>query len=135
MSPPHIDALIEEAERGWVDAERTETARVSRRFTDQPHARRARRRAGRTVLRMLPDLLRLLPADQARGEHMTALEPLDGQDEMAELDTELRYVVDALARCLDDNERLRGELDAANDAVLELLTELDEARDAERSAA
>jgi hypothetical protein len=41
---------------------------------------------------------------------------------------ELRYVVDALARCLEDNERLRGELDAANDAVLELLAELDEAR-------
>src|SRR5438128_2694980 len=44
--------------------------------------------------------------------------------------TELRYVVDALARCLDDNERLRGELDAANDAVSDLLAELDEAREA-----
>lgn len=56
----------------------------------------------------------------------------DGASEDAfELDianAELRYVVDALARCLEDNERLRGELDAANDAVLELLTELDEAR-------
>jgi len=52
---------------------------------------------------------------------------------------ELRYVVDALARCLEENERLRGELDAANDAVLELLAELDEAHaaadDAERGAA
>jgi hypothetical protein len=52
---------------------------------------------------------------------------------------ELRYVVDALARCLEENERLRGELDAANDAVLELLAELDEAqaalRVAERGAA
>lgn len=44
--------------------------------------------------------------------------------------TELRYVVDALAHCLEDNERLRGELDAANDAVLELLAELDEAHTA-----
>lgn len=43
---------------------------------------------------------------------------------------ELRYVVDALARCLEENERLRGELDAANDAVLELLAELDEANSA-----
>ena len=44
---------------------------------------------------------------------------------------ELRYVVDALARCLEDNERLRGELDAANDAVWELLAELDEANRSE----
>lgn len=61
-----------------------------------------------------------------------------GNDAAYELDianTELRYVVDALARCLDDNEQLRGELDAANDAVLELLAELDEARSAERGAA
>lgn len=53
-----VDALIEQAEREWAAAERTETARISRMFTDQPHARRARRRANRTVLRMLPDLLR-----------------------------------------------------------------------------
>ena len=64
-----------------------------------------------------------------------------GNDAAFELDianAELRYVVDALARCLDDNERLRGELDAANDAVFELLAELDEARAAgspERGAA
>ena len=64
-----------------------------------------------------------------------------GNDAAFELDianAELRYVVDALARCLDDNEQLRGELDAANDAVLELLAELDEARAAdspERGAA
>ena len=57
----------------------------------------------------------------------------DHIEDALELDianAELRYVVDALARCLDDNERLRGELDAANDAVSDLLVELDEARDA-----
>lgn len=54
-----VDALIERAEREWAAAERTETARVSRMFTDQPRARRAHRRADRTVLRMLPDQLRL----------------------------------------------------------------------------
>lgn len=51
-------------------------------------------------------------------------------EDVRELDianAELRYVVDALARCLGENERLRGELDAANDAVLDLLAELDEA--------
>lgn len=72
-----------------------------------------------------------------------AVQASDGDSEDAfELDianAELRYVVDALARCLEDNERLRGELDAANDAVLELLAELDEARaaadGAERGAA
>jgi hypothetical protein len=53
-----IDALIEHAEREWATAERTETARVSRMFTDQPRARRAHRRADRAVLRMLPDQLR-----------------------------------------------------------------------------
>lgn len=61
-----------------------------------------------------------------------AVHASDGDsDDAFALDTanaELRYVVDALARCLEDNERLRGELDAANDAVSELLAELDEAR-------
>lgn len=55
-----VEAMIEQAEREWTAAERTEAARISRMFTDQPHARRARRRANRTVLRMLPDLLRPL---------------------------------------------------------------------------
>jgi hypothetical protein len=65
-----------------------------------------------------------------------------GSEDARELDianAELRYVVDALARCLEENERLRGELDAANDAELELLAELDEAHAAaagtERGAA
>jgi hypothetical protein len=49
-----IDSLVEEAEREWAAAERRETARVSRVFTDQTRARRARRREDRTVLRMLP---------------------------------------------------------------------------------
>ena len=70
----------------------------------------------------------------------TAVHPAKAESEDArELDianAELRYVVDALARCLEENERLRGELDAANDAVLELLAELDEAHDGtERGAA
>ena len=49
-----IDALIEEAEREWAAAEQRETARVSRVFTDQTRARRARRREDRSVLRLLP---------------------------------------------------------------------------------
>lgn len=53
-----LDAVIEQAEREWAVAARTETARVSRMFTDQPRARRAHRRADRTVLRMLPGQLR-----------------------------------------------------------------------------
>ena len=53
-----VDVLIEQAEREWTAAERIETTRVSRMFNDPPHARRARRRSNRTVLRMLPDLLR-----------------------------------------------------------------------------
>src|ERR1700741_1408434 len=53
-----IDALIEQAEREWAAAERTETARISRMFTDHPRARRAHRRAARTVRRTLPDRLR-----------------------------------------------------------------------------
>jgi hypothetical protein len=57
-----VEALIEQAEREWATAERSETARVSRRFTDQPRARRAHRRADRTVLRMLPDRLRPVAA-------------------------------------------------------------------------
>lgn len=76
------------------------------------------------------------------GNDAAALPSGDRSEDAFELDianAELRYVVDALARCLDDNERLRGELDAANDAVLELLVELDEARAAtdgtERGAA
>ena len=57
-----VDALIEQTEREWAAAERTETARVSRMFTDQPRARRAHRRADRTVLRLLPDRLRPVSA-------------------------------------------------------------------------
>jgi hypothetical protein len=57
-----IDALIDQAEREWAAAARTETARISRMFTDQPRARRAHRRTDRTVLRTLPDLLRPLGA-------------------------------------------------------------------------
>lgn len=55
-----IDVLIEQAERDWAAAERAETARISRMFTDQPRARRAHRRADRTVLRALPGHLRPL---------------------------------------------------------------------------
>lgn len=57
-----IEVLIERAEREWTAAERTETARLSRMFTDQPRARRAHRRADRTVLRALPGQLRPLSA-------------------------------------------------------------------------
>lgn len=49
-----IDALIEEAEREWAAAEWRETTRLSRMFTDQTRARRARRREDRTLLRALP---------------------------------------------------------------------------------
>lgn len=49
-----IDALVEEAEREWAIAEQRETVRVSRVFTDQTRARRARRREDRTVLRTFP---------------------------------------------------------------------------------
>jgi hypothetical protein len=78
------------------------------------------------------------------GNDATVLPATAESTDAYELDVanaELRYVVDALARCLEENERLRGELDAANGAVLELLVELDEAhsanaqRDAERGAA
>jgi hypothetical protein len=57
-----LDAVIEQAEREWAAAERTEAARISRMFTDQPRARRAHRRADRAVLRTLPDRLRPLSA-------------------------------------------------------------------------
>lgn len=57
-----VETLIEQAEREWTAAERTESIRIARMFTDQPHARRARRRVTRTVLRALPDLLRPLDA-------------------------------------------------------------------------
>jgi hypothetical protein len=50
-------ALVEEAERDWAAAEQRETTRVSRVFTDQTRARRARRREDQTVLRMLPTRL------------------------------------------------------------------------------
>ena len=49
-----IDALVEEAEREWAAAEHRESVRLSRVFTDQTRARRARRREDRTVLRTLP---------------------------------------------------------------------------------
>lgn len=49
-----IDALVEEAEREWAAAEQREAVRLSRVFTDQTRAGRARRRDDRTVLRMLP---------------------------------------------------------------------------------
>jgi hypothetical protein len=49
-----IDALVEEAEREWAAAEQRETVRLTRVFTDQTRARRARRREDRTVLRTLP---------------------------------------------------------------------------------
>ncbi|MFL6127236.1 hypothetical protein [Actinophytocola sp.] len=68
---------------------------------------------------------------EGTGENVMASTGAGESEDAFELDianAELRYVVDALARCLEDNERLRGELDAANDAVLELLTELDGAR-------
>jgi hypothetical protein len=68
---------------------------------------------------------------EGTGENLMASTEIGASEDAFELDianAELRYVVDALARCLEDNERLRGELDAANDAVLELLAELDEAQ-------
>ncbi|MDQ0378601.1 hypothetical protein [Amycolatopsis thermophila] len=49
-----IDALIEEAERGWAAAEHAEMFRVSRELTDQVRARRTARRATRESLRSLP---------------------------------------------------------------------------------
>jgi SpoVK/Ycf46/Vps4 family AAA+-type ATPase len=48
-----IDRLIEEAEREWAVADRTESDRVPR-FTDKRRARRTNRRVGRSVLRTLP---------------------------------------------------------------------------------
>ncbi|PXY34212.1 hypothetical protein BAY59_01230 [Prauserella coralliicola] len=52
-----IDALVEEMEREWAAADRVESHRVSRDFTDQVRARRTHRRADRTVLRSLPTRL------------------------------------------------------------------------------
>jgi hypothetical protein len=176
-----IDVLIERAEREWAAAERTETARISRTFTDQPRARRAHRRAdpdgppgaarppppalhgrgGRmthptNALRVSENnsgpVLNTTTSPHRAGapNHLegsgenpmvgndTAVHPAMSEDayELDIANAELRYVVDALARCLEENERLRGELDAANDAVLELLAELDEAYDGtERGAA
>ncbi|OXM70731.1 MULTISPECIES: hypothetical protein [Amycolatopsis] len=49
-----IDALIEEAERGWAAAEQVETFRLSRELTDQVRARRTARRAAQRALRSLP---------------------------------------------------------------------------------
>ncbi|WP_020418543.1 hypothetical protein [Amycolatopsis sp. ATCC 39116] len=49
-----IDALIEEAERGWAAAEQVETFRLSRELTDQVRARRTTRRAAQRALRSLP---------------------------------------------------------------------------------
>ena len=72
-----------------------------------------------------------IDALEATGDNVMTSTGAGESEDAFELDianAELRYVVDALARCLDDNERLRAELDAANDAVLELLAELDEAR-------
>jgi hypothetical protein len=66
------------------------------------------------------------------GNDAATLPTCSESDEWDIANAELRYVVDALARCLDENERLRGELDAANDAVLELLAELDETHGTER---
>lgn len=61
-----IDALLEEADRDLAREERTESVRITRDVTDQVRARRARRRADREVLRMLPT--RLSGADLPSGE-------------------------------------------------------------------
>jgi hypothetical protein len=48
-----LDALVEEWEREWSAADRTESWRVSREMTDQVRARRTHRRAGRSAMRSL----------------------------------------------------------------------------------
>lgn len=49
-----IERLLEEIDRELVAAERAERVRVSRRFTDQVRAQRAKRRAARVAVRSLP---------------------------------------------------------------------------------
>lgn len=49
-----LDRLIEEAEREWVAADVEAAARVARDGGQKVPARRARRRAGRELLRSLP---------------------------------------------------------------------------------
>lgn len=49
-----VDQVLEEVDRELAAAERIEWARVSRSFTDQIRAQRAKRRAARVALRSLP---------------------------------------------------------------------------------
>lgn len=49
-----LDSLVEEWERVWSAADRTESWRVSRDMTDQVRARRTHRRADRSAMRSLP---------------------------------------------------------------------------------
>jgi hypothetical protein len=49
-----IDRLIEQVDRELVAEQHVEGVRLSHAFTDQRRARRASRRAGRSVLRSLP---------------------------------------------------------------------------------
>ncbi|PXY23715.1 hypothetical protein BAY59_29175 [Prauserella coralliicola] len=54
LTEPVIDRLIAEVDRELAAEQRTAVVRVSRDFTDQRQAWRAARRAGRSVLRTLP---------------------------------------------------------------------------------
>lgn len=49
-----IDRVIDEVDRELAAQDRVEQVRLSRSFTDQVRARRARRRADREVLRAVP---------------------------------------------------------------------------------
>lgn len=50
-----VDALVDAAEREWTTADLDETWRLSRGMTDQPRARRTRRRADRSAMRLLAE--------------------------------------------------------------------------------
>lgn len=50
----YIDRLIEEMDRELAAQERAERVRLTRSFTDQVRAQRAKRRAARVALRALP---------------------------------------------------------------------------------
>jgi len=63
-----IDRLIDEVDRELAAQERTESLRLTRRFTDARRMRRARRRADHEVLRTLPTRLDVPAADAAGSE-------------------------------------------------------------------
>jgi hypothetical protein len=61
-----VDRLIEQVDRELVAEQHIEAVRLTHAFTDQRSARRASRRAGRSVLRSLP--VQLSPSEFGESE-------------------------------------------------------------------